>query len=62
MISIPFSLKSLKDLKGNLFISFINPKKLKMLDHPFGQWARGSKQALRRISINKQSILVWKKF
>jgi hypothetical protein len=35
MISIPFFLESLKDLKGYFFISFRKPEKLKMLDRPF---------------------------
>ena len=44
MISIGFFLKSLKDLKGIFFISFRNPKKLKMLDRPSDLAVRGSKQ------------------
>jgi len=34
--------KSLKDLKGIFFISFRNPKKLKMLDRPLLTWRSGA--------------------
>ena len=47
MIPIGYFPKSLKDLKRT-FIHFIHkyPKICKMLDHPFGLVARGSKQKM----------------
>jgi hypothetical protein len=52
MISIGFFPKSLKDLKGIFFISFRNPKKLKMLDRPSDRCGQGLQAALRRKSQN----------
>jgi hypothetical protein len=50
MISIGFFLKSLKDLKGIFFISFRNPKKLKMLNRPSDRGGQGLQATLRRKS------------